>query len=62
MTYQALLQYTKECEMTVKDFNCHKSNGGIAQLMTVDAIKTFKRNGKKGTNTSGSHRMSSPST
>ena len=61
MTYQALLQYAKEHEMTVKDFNHHKSNGGIAQLTTVDAIKTFKH-GKKGTKTSGSHRASGPST
>ena len=62
MTYQALLQYTKEHEMTVKDFNRHKLNGGIAQPMTVDAIKMFKHNGKKGTRTSGSHRTSGQST
>ena len=60
MTYQALLQYTKEHESTVKDFNHHKPNGGIAQPMTIDAIKTFKR-GKKGTRTSSSHRVSGPS-
>ena len=62
MTYQALLQYAKEHEMTVKDFNCHKLNGGIAQLTKVDVIKTFKCNGKKGTKTSGSHRVSGQST
>ena len=62
MTYQALLQYAKEHEMMVKDFNHHKLNGGITQPMTVDAIKMFKRNGKKGTKTSSSHRMSGPST
>ena len=45
----------------VKDFNCHKSNGGITQLTRVDAIKTFKH-GKKGTKTSGSHRVSGTST
>ena len=28
--------------MTVKDFNRHKSNGGMAQLTTIDAIKSFK--------------------
>ena len=61
MTYQALLQYTKEHEMVVKDFNHHKSNGGITQLTKIDAIKTFKR-GKKGTKTSGSHRASGLST
>ena len=34
VTYTALLQYAKEHEMTVKDFNHHKSNRGITQLMT----------------------------
>ena len=29
VTYQALLQHAKEHEMMVKDFNWHKSNGGI---------------------------------
>ena len=50
VTYQALIQYAKEHEMTVKDFNHHKSNGGIAQPTTVDVIKTFKC-GKKGIKT-----------
>ena len=50
MTYQALLQYAKEHEMTVKDFNCHKSNGGITQLTTVDVIKTFKHAVRKVSN------------
>ena len=44
----------------VKDFNCHKSNGGIAEPTTIDAIKSFKC-GKKGTRTSSSHRASSQS-
>ena len=61
MTYQSLLQYAKEHEMMVKDFNHHKSNGGIAQPTTVDAIKTFKC-GKKGIKSSGSHRASGQST
>ena len=61
VTYQALLQFAKEHEMMVKDFNCHKSNGGIAQLTTVDVIKSFKC-GKKGIKTSSSHRMSGQST
>ena len=42
VTYEALLQHTKEHEMTVKDFNQHKSNGGTAIATTVDEIKTFK--------------------
>ena len=62
ITYQALLQYAKEHEMTVNDFKCHKSNRGVAQLTTVNAIKTFKQNGKKGTKTSSSYRTSSQST
>ena len=62
VTYQALLQYTKEHEMTVKDFKRHKSNGGVAQPTTVDAIKTFKQNGKKSTKTSSSYRTSGQST
>ena len=61
MTYQALLQYAKEHEMTVKDFNCYKSNGGIAQLTTVDVTKSFKCS-KKGIKTSSSHRTSGQST
>ena len=40
--YQALLQHAKEHEMTVKDFNWHKSNSGIATATTMDEIKTFK--------------------
>ena len=28
--------------MTIKDFNWHKSNGGIAQATTVDEIRTYK--------------------
>ena len=42
VTYQALLQHAKEHEMTVKDFNQHKSNGGITTATTIDEIKTFK--------------------
>ena len=39
VTYQALLQYAKEHEMTVKDFKHHKSNGGVAQLTTSTPSK-----------------------
>ena len=42
ITYQALLQHAKDHEMMVKDFNQHKSNGGIATAMTVDEINSFK--------------------
>ena len=40
VTYTALLQYAKEHKMTIKDFNRHKSNGRIAQVTTVDEIRT----------------------
>ena len=49
--YQALLQHDKEHEMTVKDFNQHKSNGGVATATTIDEIKTF--NFKKGNKAKG---------
>ena len=42
VTYKALFQHTKEHEMTVKDFNRHKSNGGTTIALTVDEIRTFK--------------------
>ena len=40
--YQALLQHAKEHEVRVKDFNQHKSNGGIVTATTIDEIKSFK--------------------
>ena len=46
ITYESLLQHAKEHEMTVKDFNRHKSNGGTAIATSVDEIRTFKQ--KKG--------------
>ena len=47
VTYTALLQYAKEHEMMVKDFNRYKSNGRTDQLTMINAIESFKR-GKKG--------------
>ena len=58
ITYTALLQYAKEHEMTVKDFNRHKSYGGIAQPMTINAIESFKCC-KKGSRNGSSNRASS---
>ena len=58
ITYTALLQYAKEHEMMVKDFNHHKSNGGITQPTTINAIKSFKC-GKKGSRNGSSNRASS---
>ena len=45
VTYQALLQYAKEHEMTVKDFNWHKSNGGAAIATGIDEIHFNYRKG-----------------
>ena len=56
--YTALLQYAKEHEMTVKDFNRHKSNGATAQPTTIDAIESFKR-GKKGSRNGHSNEATS---
>ena len=42
VTYKAPLQYAKEHKTMVKDFNRHKSNGGVATAATIDEIKTFK--------------------
>ena len=58
VTYTALLQYAKEHEMTVKDFNCHKSNGGTAQLTMINAIESFKCS-KKGSRNGRSNEASS---
>ena len=58
VTYTTLLQYTKEHEMMVKDFNCHKSNGGITQPMTINVIESFKC-GKKGSRNGSSNGASS---
>ena len=40
--YKSLLQHAKEHEMTVKDFNRHKSNGETEIAKTVHEIRTFK--------------------
>ena len=46
--YESLLQHTKEHEMTVKDFNRQKSNGGTVMVTSVDEIRTFKQKKGKG--------------
>ena len=58
VTYKALLQHAKEHEMTVKDFNRHKSSGGTVIATTVNEIRTFKY--KKG-NTGNSYRVNGSS-
>ena len=42
VTFDKLLKYVKEHEATVRDFNCHKSNRGVAMVTTIDEIRTFK--------------------
>ena len=42
IAYEALLPCAKEHEMMVKDFNWHKSNGGIMKAMILDEISLFK--------------------
>ena len=44
--------------MMVKDFNCHKSNRGTTQLMSINAIESFKCS-KKGSRNGSSNRASS---
>ena len=56
--YTALLLYTKEHEMTVKDFDCVKSNRGTAQPTTINMIKSFKC-GKNGSRNGSSNGASS---
>ena len=42
VTFDKLLLHTKQHEATIKDFNQHKSNGGVAMATTIDEIRTFK--------------------
>ena len=58
VTYTTLLQYAKQHKMMVKDFNRHKSNGRMAQLMTINAIESFKHS-KKGSRNGRSSEASS---
>ena len=42
VTFDNLLQYVKEHEATVRDFNHHKSNRGVGMATTIDEIRSFK--------------------
>ena len=46
VTFDKLLQHTKQHEATIKDFQQHKSNGGVATSTTINEIRTFKRKGQ----------------
>ena len=43
VTFNKLLQHAKQHEATVKDFQQHKSNGGVATSTTINKIRTFKQ-------------------
>ena len=46
VTFNKLLQHAKQHEATVKDFQWHKSNRGVATSTTINEIRTFKRKGQ----------------
>ena len=54
VTFNKLLQYAKEHKATVRDFNYHKSNGGVATATTIDEIRTFKHRKGQGHRAKGS--------
>ena len=43
VTFDKLLQHAKQHEATVKDFQQHKSNRGVAMATTINEIRTFKQ-------------------
>ena len=43
VTFDKLLQHAKQHEATIKDFQQHKSNGGVAMSTTINEIRTFKQ-------------------
>ena len=46
VTFDKLLQYAKQHEATIKDFQRHKSNGGVVTSTTINEIRTFTRKGQ----------------
>ena len=54
VTFDKLLQHAKQHEATIKDFNQHKSNGGVATATTKDEIRTFKYRKGQGHRAKGS--------
>ena len=51
--FDKLLQQAKQHEATVKDFNWHKSNRGVAMATTIDEIRTFKHRKGQGQRATG---------
>ena len=43
VTFDKLLQHAKQHEATIKDFQWHKSNGGVVTSTTINEIRTFKQ-------------------
>ena len=54
VTFDKLLMHAKQHEATIKDFNQHKSNGGVAMATTIDKIRTFKHRKGQGQRAKGS--------
>ena len=48
VTFDKLLQHAKQHEATIKDFQQHKSNGGVAMATTINEIRTFKQRKSQG--------------
>ena len=46
VTFDKLLQHAKQHEATIKDFQQHKSNGGVVTSTTINEIRTFTRKGQ----------------
>ena len=53
VTFNKLLMHTKQHKATIKDFNQHKSNGGVATATTIDEIRTFKHRKGQGQRAKG---------
>ena len=54
VTFDKLLLHAKQHKATIKDFNQHKSNRGVAMATTIDKIRTFKHRKGQGHRAKGS--------
>ena len=54
VTFDKLPQHAKQHKATIKDFNQHKSNRGVAMATTIDKIRTFKHRKGQGHRAKGS--------
>ena len=53
VTFNKLLQHAKQHEATIKDFQWHKSNGGVAMATTINEIRTVKHRKGQGQRAKG---------